>query len=146
MAQVDWNFLNQGYHKPGTKTVSEELISEHAEAFGKLFARERGSQVSSNQLRGFYGDAKALETKIRSAEEAGNPRAFENNFYLVKMLKAKAAYIQGKRTGGRVSKDFERYIRTCVDKINGRADFEAFMRFFESTVGFYYGYGGERVR
>ena len=143
---VDWNFLNQGYHKPETDTVREELISRHAEAFGKLFAQGHRSQGSSSQLRGFYSDAKALETKIRSAEEVGNPRAFEDNFYLVKMLKAKAAYIQGKRTGGRVSEDFERYIRTCVDKINDRADFEAFMRFFESTVGFYYGYGGERVR
>lgn len=141
---VTWDFLNQGYYKPETKTVREELISEHAEAFGKLFAQER--KVSSSQLRGFYGDAKALETKIRSAEQAGNPRAFEDNLYLVKMLKAKAAYIQGKRTGGRVSKEFERYIRICVDKVKDRADFEAFMRFFESTVGFYYGYGGEGVR
>lgn len=138
---VDKNFLKQGYfEKRGNKPVIRaDLIAEHARTFGELFAsRDRNVQVSSSQLRAFYADVKSLEQKIKDG-------GFEPFFYMVKMLKAKASYIQGKRSGGRVSMEFRDYIHTCVDAINTEEDFKAFLKFFESTVGFYYGAGGERI-
>jgi CRISPR-associated protein Csm2 len=141
---VDSNFLRDGYFetKGGKRVVRADLMAEHAQAYGKLFAsRNRRHQVSSSQLRAFYGDVKALEKKI----EQGGEGAFDRFYYLVKMLKSKASYVQGKRTGGRVSQAFRDYIHTCVDAIESRQDFEAFLKFFESTVGFYYGAGGGRI-
>jgi CRISPR-associated protein Csm2 len=141
---VDQRFIEQGYFemKGGRQVVRADLMAKHAEAYGKLFAKDKRSQVSSSQLRAFYGDVKALEQKIVQGGEG----AFERFYYLVKMLKSKASYVQGKRSGGRVSEAFRDYIHACVDAIETEEDFQAFVKFFESTVGFYYGAGGERVR
>jgi CRISPR-associated protein Csm2 len=142
---VDENFLRGGYFetKDGQRVVRADLMADHARAYGELFAsRDRRVQVSSNQLRAFYGDVKALEKKIAQ----GDKGAFDRFYHLVKMLKSKASYVQGKRSGGRVSEAFRDYIHKCVDAIESKRDFDAFVKFFESTVGFYYGAGGENIR
>ena len=142
---VNWDFLEQGYHRTtedNGEVVRDDLMTTHAQAFGELFAsRNRQVQVSSSQLRSFYGDVKALEKKIAGGGEG----AFDRFYYQIKMLKSKASYVQGKRSGGRVSREFRDYIHKCVDAIDDEEDFRAFLKFFESTVGFYYGAGGERI-
>ena len=144
--RADPDFMRGGYLKTtpsGQRVVRADLMTDHARAYGEQVAsRDRRFQVSSSQLRAFYGDVKALEKKIAQAGEG----AFERFYYLVKMLKSKASYAQGKRAGGRVSEAFRDYIHKCVDAIETEEDFEAFLKFFESTVGFYYGAGGERIR
>ena len=143
--KVDKDFMGEGYLKTrpsGQRVIRDDLMTIHAQAYGELFAsRDRRNQVSSSQLRAFYGDVKALEQKIAQ----GGVGAFERFYYLVKMLKSKASYVQGKRAGGRVSEAFRDYIHKCVDAIETEEDFKAFLKFFESTVGFYYGAGGERI-
>ena len=143
--KVDKDFMGEGYLKTrpsGQRVIRDDLMTIHAQAYGELFAsRDRRNQVSSSQLRAFYGDVKALEQKIAQGGEG----AFERFYYLVKMLKSKASYVQGKRAGGRVSEAFRDYIHKCVDAIETEEDFKAFLKFFESTVGFYYGAGGERI-
>ena len=141
---VDKDFLKYGYFESrgGQCVIRADLMAEHARAYGELFAKDRGGQVSSSQLRAFHADVKAVERKI----EEGDEGSFDRHLYLIKMLKSKASYVQGKRSGGRVSEAFRNYIHTCVDAIQTPGDFEAFLKLFESTVGFYYGAGGERVR
>ena len=143
---VDRNFMRDGYFetKKDQQVIRADLVAEHAKAYGELFAKsgDRRDLVSSSQLRAFYGDVKALETKI----DRGGEGAFDRFYYLVKMLKSKASYVQGKQSGGRVSRAFRDYIHACVDAIHSEGDFGAFCKFFESTVGFYYGAGGERIR
>ena len=142
---VNWNFLQEGYHRTTAddkQVVRDDLMTDHAQAFGELFAsRDRRVQVSSTQLRPFYGDVKALEKRVADGGEG----AFDRFKYQIKMLKSKASYVQGKRSGKRVSKEFRNYIHKCVDAIDNEEDFKAFVKFFESTVGFYYGAGGERI-
>lgn len=139
---IDWGFLDQGYYArdlDGEKTdiVRPELIDQAARDFGRFFAEQ--GKPSSSQLRAFYADAKALEKKMCGTETHVTAHAFEKHEYLVRMLKAKAAYVYGKKTGESVSKEFNDYIAKCVGAIQDGQDFEAFMRLFESTVGFYYG-------
>jgi CRISPR type III-A-associated protein Csm2 len=143
---VDWDFLDQGYYvksPSGEKTdiIRPELIDEAARGFGRFFADRK--KPGSNQLRAFYADAKALETKMRGTTTSISEEAFTRQEYLVRMLKAKVAYVYGKETGKFVSKEFSDFISKCVDAIQDARDFEAFMKFFESTVGFYYGRAGE---
>ena len=142
--RADPNFMEGGYHRTtesGREAVRDDLMTVHAQAYGELFAkRDRRYEVSSSQLRAFYGDVKALEKRIPRDDQ----EAFERSYYLIKMLKSKASYAQGKKSGGRVSEAFRDYIHTCVDAINTEQDFRAFLKFFESTVGFYYGAGGGR--
>ncbi|MDY6874654.1 MAG: type III-A CRISPR-associated protein Csm2 [Chloroflexota bacterium] len=142
--KVDPDFIRGGYFemKNGKRVVRADLIAEHAQAYGEFFAKNRNAQVSSSQLRAFYSDVKALEQKITQ----GGGGAFDRYYYLIKMLKSKASYVQGKRSGGRVSEAFRDYVHKCVDAIETEDDFKAFLKFFESTVGFYYGAGGERIR
>lgn len=149
--KADPNFIQGGYHKTtssGKQVIRDDLMAEHAQAYGETFAsRDRNLQVSSSQLRAFYSDVKALEQKLDRRIEQGQDKdeAFQEIYYLVKMLKSKASYVQGKRSGGRVSQLFRDYIHKCVDAIEREEDFRAFLKFFESTVGFYYGAGGERI-
>ena len=138
--KVDPNFLERGYFetKNDQQVVRADLVAKYAKAYGELFAKRGKTQVSSNQLRAFYGDVKALERKI----DQGGEGAFDRFYHMVQMLKARASYIQGKKTGGRVSREFRDFIHTCVEAIKTEDDFRAFLKFFESTVGFYYGAGG----
>lgn len=144
---IDWHFLEQGYFVRGpdgerTETIRADLIDRAARDFGRFFADEE--KPSSSQLRAFYNDAKALETKMRGSSAFITAEDFRRHEYLVRMLKAKVAYVYGKETGKFVSREFNDFITRCVDAIEDEKDFEAFMRFFESTVGFYFGRTGER--
>jgi CRISPR type III-A-associated protein Csm2 len=141
---VDKDFLKYGYFESrgGQCVIRADLMADHARPNGERFAgQDRKNQVYSIQVRAFYSDVKALERKINEGGEGG----FERFLYLIKMLKSKASYIQGKRSGRNVSVTFRDYIHTCVDAIQTPDDFEAFLKFFDSTVGFYYGAGGERI-
>ena len=142
---VDWDFMEAGYRRVTDRdewVMRDDLVTTHAQAFGELFASEEWSvQVSSSQLRAFHKDVKALEKKI----DEGGKGAVDRFYYQIKMLKSKASYVQGKRSGGRVSKAFRNYMHTCVDAIHTEDDFRDFLKFFESTVGFYYGAGGGRI-
>lgn len=141
-----------GFYKDGR--VKPELFGDVASDLGQAFAAARGkpTSVSSNQLRGFYGEVKALEIKLQemsrhhSAQATGEggiaEEVFRRNEYLVRMIAPKVAYIQGKRTGGNVSREFREFIETSLAQVHTARDFMVFMRLFESVVGFFYGFGG----
>ena len=95
---VDPNFLRGGYFetKNGQPVVRADLIAKHAQDYGKMFARDRNAKVSSNQLRAFYGDVKALEQKVRQGGEG----AFDKFYYLIQMLKSMASYIRSQHIYG----------------------------------------------
>ncbi|MFN8489645.1 MAG: type III-A CRISPR-associated protein Csm2 [Caldilineaceae bacterium] len=149
----------EGFYKDGR--VKPELFGDVASDLGQAFAmptRGKGSGnkspcVSSNQLRGFYGEVKALEIKLQemslvqfSAQATGESgiaeEVFRRNEYLVRMIAPKVAYIQGKQTGGNVSREFREFIETSLAQVHTARDFMVFMRLFESVVGFFYGFGG----
>lgn len=133
-APLNMSFLDS-YHKSGTKLLREDLITVHAEEIGKKLVgnNPRTPLLSSTQLRRFFNDVKALEAKI----ETGN---FEEQKPMIKMLKSKGAYAYGR---DKIPLEFKNYIDACVDKINNKDDFNGFLKFFESVVGFYYGHGGK---
>lgn len=140
-----------GFYKDGR--VKPELFGDVASDLGKAFAQRRGNptSVSSNQLRGFYGEVKGLEIKLQemsllqfSAQATGESgiaeEVFRRNEYLVRMIAPKIAYIQGKQTGGNVSREFREFIETSLAQVHTARDFMVFMRLFESVVGFFYGF------
>ena len=143
----------QGFYDQEDR-VRPGLFDESARDLGRTFAgkRKQPGHVSSSQLRGFYSEAKALETRLQeqSRERAPNQIGeggvaevvYQENEYLVRMLTAKVFYVQGKRTGGNVSEEFRDFIEAGVGRVRRAKDFAVFMRLFESVVGFYYGYGG----
>lgn len=139
--------------------VRPELFDQVARDLGQAFAKRGGTGVSSSQLRNFYSEIKALEIRLqemsRDAPDVGQhetdgeqehveiaPSVYRNNEYLVRMIAPKIAYVQGKRTGGNVSREFREFVEVSLDNVHSARDFTVFMRLFESVVGFFYGYGG----
>ncbi|MCX7997487.1 MAG: type III-A CRISPR-associated protein Csm2 [Leptospiraceae bacterium] len=57
---------------------------------------------------------------------------------LLIMVKAKIRYDVARADSG-VTKGFKEYLEKCIDSVNNYKDFEAFTKFFEACVGYYYG-------
>ena len=92
--------------------------------------------IKSSQLRKFYADVKSLE---RTWEYQGcSDAAFLGILPQIKILKAKAAYAQGR---GVVPPAFTQWMNSHVDAVSTAADFKAFLLHFEAVVGFCYGEG-----
>lgn len=94
------------------------------------------NNIKSSQLRKFYADVKSLE---RTWEYQGcSDAAFLGILPQIKILKAKAAYAQGR---GVVPSAFVQWVNSHVDAVSAPADFKAFLLHFEAVVGFCYGEG-----
>ncbi|MCB0184386.1 MAG: type III-A CRISPR-associated protein Csm2 [Caldilineaceae bacterium] len=154
---------NQGFYDDHGR-VRSTLFDEVARDLGQAFADNRrrgGTGVSSSQLRNFYSEVKALEIRLqemsRAAPDIGHqadgedhehidiaPSVFRTNEYMVRMIGPKIAYIQGKKTGGNVSREFREFIENSLANVQNERDFKVFMRLFESVVGYFYGFEGGR--
>jgi CRISPR type III-A-associated protein Csm2 len=140
-----------GFYTEDGKTMRPELLDSDARALGGAFAeirqRKKGPHyVSSTQLRRYYNDVKQLQFKIerdlKEKKDSDDPEALKEYLPLIKMLKAKVAYGTRPGTVERVSPKFQETIDDCVGLIKRPKDFQAFVLFFESIVGYYYGAGG----
>ncbi len=115
----------------GSWVIKEELVTAKAEEIADKFIGKdpKKPNLKSSQLRKFYMEVKALEDRIKGEK-------FDKIKPLVKMLKVKANYQKGR---GLVPQDFVDFITKCVDNVNDKDDFKAFVRHFEAVVGYYYG-------
>ncbi len=110
-----------------------DLLSKQAEDWAKKI----GTNMTSSQLRKFYGDVKTLERKVLTSTED----QFKQHIALVGMLKAKVAYASNPKKA-KIPRDFKDFIDQSVDAIeNDRTKFLNFCKFFEAVVGYLYGLG-----
>jgi len=136
--------MNYFYSDKEKEIIKEELLTTKAVEWAKSFINPqrthrgpRNPKLTSAQLRRFYNDVKALESKIASGE-------FEKNKPIIKMLKSKVAYASPVRGRDRkVPIEFRNFLEEMVDNINDLKDFEAFCLTFEAVVGYFYGEGGK---
>jgi CRISPR-associated protein Csm2 len=119
-----------------------DLLDGRAAAKAEEFVPQgdRRNCLSSAQLRRFYNEFKSLERKLVFSLDQGitEQEAFPAILPLVKMVKSKAAYAQGRNT---VPYAFKHWIEENVDQIHNVEDFKAFLLHFEAVVGFCYGLG-----
>lgn len=124
------------------ESINPDLVTVWAQEWAdKFFPRQggqqrQGRQITSAQLRRFYGDVKNLEMRLENS--ADKDKAFSEILPMIKLLKAKAAYAKSR---GLVPDNFKDWIWENVDMINGIRDFKAFLLYFEAVVGFCYGNG-----
>jgi CRISPR-associated protein Csm2 len=113
------------------KADKEELVTAEAEKIANELVGDnpRKPDLKSSQLRKFYMEVKSLERKVEA-------EGFEKIKPLIKMLKVKVNYQRGR---GLVPPKFVEFITKCVDSVNDREDFKAFVMHFEAVVGYYYG-------
>lgn len=139
---IDLSFLDQGFYD-ADGNLREDLLDTHARRWGLEFApvgetvKKGTQQVSSSQIRRFYGDLKSLQDEMRRSRvnmTSKDERDLAPFKARVKMLKAKASYAAGRE---KVSAAFHQLMERCVDKIKSPRDFAAFALFFESLLGHY---------
>jgi CRISPR-associated protein Csm2 len=113
------------------KADKEKLVTTEAEKIANELVgnNPRKPDLKSSQLRKFYMEVKSLERKVEA-------EGFEKIKPLIKMLKVKVNYQRGR---GLVPPKFVEFITKCVDNVNDREDFKAFVMHFEAVVGYYYG-------
>lgn len=129
------------YYKPDGSLDSKWVDSEALVMARKLVVKDAGDRmnrnnIKSSQLRKFYADVKSLERtwEYQDCSDA----AFLGILPQIKILKAKAAYAQGRQV---VPAAFTKWIGEHVDAISTPSDFKAFLLHFEAVVGFCYGEG-----
>jgi len=129
------------YYKNDGSLDSKWVDSEAQIVARKLVMKDHNGRpdrntIKSSQLRKFYADVKSLE---RTWEYQGcSEAAFLGILPQIKILKAKAAYAQGR---GVVPPAFKNWVDTHVDAVTASSDFKAFLLHFEAVVGFCYGEG-----
>lgn len=129
--QLDMKFLASGYYSDiKKKKLREDLIGIEAEKLGKMFATLK-PELTPTQLRRFFNEVRSLEERTEEN--------FDEQKALVLMLKSKIAYSAGKKTS-KTPKEFKDFIDASVDKIDDKKDFDGFVKFFESVVGYFYYY------
>ncbi len=144
--QIDLSFLNNGFYDGNN--LRAELFDTEAKKLAERFGPRGGfDKVSSAQLRRFFGDVRELETKIKKEIDikSDNEQAegWSKHIPLIKMLKSKLAYSMGR---GVIPRSFAAMLSKAIDQIKTPRDFNGFVLFFESIVGYYFGEGGGRIR
>jgi len=116
------------YLDPEKKTLNPSLLDADAEKQ----ASELHTKINSAQIRRFFGEVKNLSLRLQQG------RAWKDLEPFVRMLKSKALYAQGTE---RIPAQFRAFLTDNIDKIRDQKDFEAFVLYFESVLGYLYGKG-----
>lgn len=132
---LNLSFLDRGFFEgSGKKIIRKDLISDRAHELGSQFAQDQSDKLTASQLRNFFNDVRSLEARVKTED-------FETIKPHILMLKSKVSYAFGRKN---IPESFKNLIWKCVDKIESKEDFNAFVKFFEAIVGFFYGEGGGR--
>ena len=114
----------KGYRK-------KELFTDHAVAYAEAMIK-----MTQTQLRKYYNEVKALESRIKA-----NPD-FKSNEALIGLLKSKVAYGMAKETDKNKKEAFKVLLNMTEQGIEWSTKpeyFEDFVLFFEAVMGFFRG-------
>ncbi len=109
--------------------IDADLFDKTASNAAKTVARCRREQNKSTQLRRFYDELVMWEEKVRQ-----NPEKFDEYLPFIRMLKAKAAYAEGRKL---VDGAFVDLIEQTINFVKNAADLRTAKLFFEAFMGFY---------
>ncbi|MCL6606414.1 MAG: type III-A CRISPR-associated protein Csm2 [Paenibacillus sp.] len=121
----DLKFLEKGF-----LANQEYLLDSYAQKWAEFLAKAR---LNKAQIRRFYQDIKAIESRIGDDGES-----FQRNKASIVMLKAKAAYATAKSDSS-VPKEFKKLIEASVNQAKQDLEqFKGFVQFFEALVAYHY--------
>ncbi|GAB4362752.1 MAG: type III-A CRISPR-associated protein Csm2 [Methylohalobius crimeensis] len=108
--------------------IHPDLFADTAETAAKRIAQSKGTNKST-QLRRFYDELVMWEEKAQQNEEK-----FDEYLPFVRMLKAKAAYAEGRKL---VDGAFVDMLGQMIDFVQTVNDLRVAKLFFEAFQGFY---------
>ncbi|RMF92693.1 MAG: type III-A CRISPR-associated protein Csm2 [Candidatus Schekmanbacteria bacterium] len=111
------------------KVINPQLFSEIADREAKKVHNAGENRNKPSQIRKFYDEVLRYDSIIKS--EQGK---FEEILPYINMLKAKAAYALGRK---HITEEFKELISDCLSQIHNKEDFDVFVNFFESFMGYY---------
>lgn len=125
------------YYQDKEKSIIDpKLLDSKAHSKGKEL-----QNITSHQIRRFFNEIKSLEKKK-------NVQGWDKVMPLVKMVKAKAFYATSdNKADSRHRDDYKKwraFLVDAIDSIEDQKDFEAFVKYFEAVIGFYYGEGRKK--
>lgn len=143
----DFNRLKDGY-ADSEGNMKEQFFLGDGERLAKYLAGDIAEDkwgnkkfrngISTSQLRQFFGEVKALQSKIGK-----NGENFKNTYPFILMLKSKANY---KFNRENINDRFKEFIEVNIDLIKeankknlGFETFNHFVTFFEVVVGYFKG-------
>ena len=143
---LDLSFLKNGFYDENNN-LRPEFLDKKAQELARRFGPYGGSdKVSSSQMRRFFGDVRELEATLQQNRidfDSDNEKDLQSHLAMIRLLKSKLAYAKGRSN---ISAAFANTLTAAIDQIKAPRDFKAFVLFFESIMGFYYGEGGGRIR
>jgi len=113
----------------GEGKIDTDLFDKTAKEAAKTVSDCRREQNKSTQLRRFYDELVMWEEKARQ-----NQDEFDEYLPFVRMLKAKAAYAEGRKL---VDGAFVDLMEQTIDFVKGTDDLRVAKLFFEAFLGFY---------
>jgi CRISPR-associated protein Csm2 len=118
------------------KQIDPELYAAIAHRAAETIAGSgRRDQNKGTQLRRFYDELCHWNDKINGrGTKDERARRYGEFAPLVKMLKAKVAYAEGR---GHIDKNFEKLFRHVVDEVKDAPTLEQAKLFMEAFMGFY---------
>lgn len=126
------------------KDIKPDLFDIVAEKAAKDVAgdendRNKQKTNKSTQLRKFYDELCMWHEKVTAA-----PDKFNDYLPFIKMLNAKVAYANGRKSGGAplVDSDFVALMKTCLGEVNDIKTMNTCKTFMEAFMGFYKGLKG----
>lgn len=113
------------------RQLRRELLTSDAEKWAN-FLYDNKNGVTATQLRSFFNEVKALQSRI----EAGG---FTANDAIIGLLKSKAAYalVRAEKRRKKGFKYLKNMIEQCVDLSKNEEAFNDFVLFFEAVMGFF---------
>lgn len=113
------------YEGIGNHEMNTELFGKVAEDVAKKIC----PGIKSNQVRMFFEQFLVIKGKILSDDD------FKRQLPYIKMIKARAAYSEGRKN---ITDTFKGFINQMIDLVATRRDFELICDFFECVVAYSY--------
>ena len=121
------------------KKVDAELFSNIAKKKAEEIAKNTKSNKST-QLRKFYDEIVMWDQKLMMiSDKAKQAEKFSEYLPFIKMLNAKVAYAEGRKSSGHglVDQNFVALISDCLKQIDNPESMRTFKLFMEAFMGFY---------
>lgn len=121
------------------KVVAAELFSDIAKNKAAVVAKNTKSNKST-QLRKFYDEIVMWDQKLMMiSDKAKQAEKFIEFLPFIKMLNAKVAYAEGRKSSGHglVDQNFVTLISDCLKQVDSPETMRTFKLFMEAFMGFY---------
>lgn len=126
------------------KQIRPELFDSVAEKAAEDVAgnkddKDKSKTNKSTQIRKFYDELCMWHEKIVAA-----PEKFDEHLPFIKMLNAKVAYANDRKSGGAplVDNDFVALMKRCLSQVHDIKSLNTCKTFMEAFMGFYKGLKG----